>query len=120
MEAGRQLSGKAAVVTGSTSGIGLGIAKALAAEGASVMLNGLGEASAIEDALREVRGVASAPVEFSPANMLEPGEIEAMIETAADRFGSVDILVNNAGIQHVSPIQDFPVEKWNAIIGAIS
>jgi 3-hydroxybutyrate dehydrogenase len=105
-----------AVVTGSTSGIGLGIATALAASGANVMLNGLGDAKVIDRAIREVTDVASGDVDYCPANMLEPTEIVQMIQTTKSRFGSVDILVNNAGIQHVSPIADFSTEKWNDII----
>lgn len=112
-----QLSGKSAVVTGSTSGIGLGIAEALAAAGANVMMNGLGDAASIERAVAGVRETASGGVEFSAANMLVPDEIERMIADAAEQFGSVDILVNNAGIQHVAPIEEFPVGKWNDIIG---
>ena len=110
------LDQKTAVVTGSTSGIGLGIAQALATKGANVMLNGLGDADVIDSAMQEVDGLGSGDVEYSPANMLEPAEIEKMIHSAYDRFGSVDILVNNAGIQHVSPIEDFPIDKWNDII----
>lgn len=110
------LDQKTAVVTGSTSGIGLGIAKALAASGANVMLNGLGDSDAIESAIQEVGEQGSGDTEYSPANMLEPAEIEQMIYRTHERFGSVDILVNNAGIQHVSPIEEFPVDKWNDII----
>ncbi|MBI1779453.1 MAG: 3-hydroxybutyrate dehydrogenase [Proteobacteria bacterium] len=111
------LSGKTAIVTGSTSGIGLGIAKALAKEGANVVLNGFGDQAQIEAAKAEVaaqrQGVA---VDYSPADMSKPMEIEAMVANAAKIHGSVDILVNNAGIQHVAPIDRFPPEKWDAII----
>lgn len=110
------LQHKTAIVTGSTSGIGLGIATALAASGANVMLNGLGDASVIDRAKREVSNAASGNVDYCPANMLRPSEIEDMIHSTKSRFGSVDILVNNAGIQHVSPIADFSTEKWNDII----
>ncbi len=110
------LQHKTALVTGSTSGIGLGIATALAASGANVMLNGLGDAGMIERAQQEVRNAASGDVDYSPANMREPSEIEQMIHATKSRFGSVDILVNNAGIQHVSPIAEFSTEKWDDII----
>ena len=111
-----RLDGKTAIVTGSTSGIGLGIATALAARGANVMLNGLGAADIIEHVKQTVSKGASGAIDYSPANMLEPTEIEQMIRQTSERFGSVDILVNNAGIQYVSPIQDFPLDKWNDII----
>jgi 3-hydroxybutyrate dehydrogenase len=110
------LKGKSAVVTGSTSGIGLGIARALARDGANVVINGFGEAGAIEkerSALEKEFGVKAL---YSPADMTKPDEIAAMIKTAETAFGSVDVLVNNAGIQHVAPIEQFPIEKWNAII----
>jgi len=110
------IKGKNAVITGSTSGIGLAMANALAEEGANVMLNGLGEATEIEATragLAERHGVK---VVFSPANMLVPGEIEAMIGEAESGLGSVDILINNAGIQHVAPVEEFPTDKWDAII----
>ena len=111
------LSGKNAVVTGSTSGIGLGMARALAKAGANVMLNGLGDADEIEKTRAELEKETSVKVLFSGANMLEPDEIADMIGAANDQLGSVDILVNNAGIQHVSPVEEFPNEKWEAIIG---
>ncbi|MFN4114386.1 MAG: 3-hydroxybutyrate dehydrogenase [Sphingomonadaceae bacterium] len=101
------LEGKRALVTGSTSGIGLAIARALRADGAEVILNGFGEASEI-DALCGELGAR-----YSPANLLDVGEIEEMMT----RFGPVDILVNNAGMQYVSPVEEFPIDKWNAIIG---
>ena len=110
------LTGKAAVVTGSTSGIGLGIAEALARNGAAVMLNGLGPAGEIErlrSDLAERHGVA---VEFHAADMTRPDEIRDLIATAERRFGRVDVLVNNAGIQHVDPIEAFPAERWDAVI----
>ena len=110
------LSGKSAIVTGSTSGIGLGIARRLAAAGANVMVNGLGDPSQVDAAVRSVSDAGTGNVVFSPANMIQPGEIATMIEEAADSFGTIDILVNNAGIQFVSPIQDFPPEKWDDII----
>jgi len=110
------LQHKTAVVTGSTSGIGLGIATALAGNGANIMLNGLGDESSIDHAKQRVSDAASGDVDYHPANMLKPTEIEQLIHTAKSRFGSVDILINNAGIQHVSPIGDFSTEKWNDII----
>ncbi len=110
------LKGKAAIVTGSTSGIGLAIARALAKEGANVMINGFGEAAAIEKERSEIAKEFSVKCVYSPADMTKPAEIAAMIKTAETTFGSVDVLVNNAGIQHVAPIEEFPIEKWNAII----
>jgi 3-hydroxybutyrate dehydrogenase len=110
------LKGKTALVTGSTSGIGLGIAAALAAEGANIVLNGFGEAAAIEaerSGLEAKHGVA---VRYSAADMSRPAAIAAMVAEAEKEFGAVDILINNAGIQHVAPIDEFPVEKWDLII----
>ncbi len=109
------LSGKNAVVTGSTSGIGLGIADALASAGANIMINGLGSKQDNQDAINQVSKHGT-NVEFSPANMLKPEEIEDLIKTTQSDFGSVDILVNNAGIQYVSPVEEFPIGKWDAII----
>ena len=106
------LKGKTALVTGSTSGIGLGIAKALAAQGANIVLNGFGDVDGPRAAV-EALGVQ---VSYHGADMSKPAEIEAMVAHARERFGSVDILVNNAGIQHVARIEDFPVERWDAII----
>lgn len=110
------LKGKTAIVTGSTSGIGLGVASALAQCGANIMINGLGTAEDNKDAIEKIASFGTGTA-FSPANMLEPTEIESLVETAISDFGSVDIVVNNAGIQFVSPVEEFPVEKWNAIIG---
>jgi 3-hydroxybutyrate dehydrogenase len=110
------LEGKNAVVTGGTSGIGLAIARALAAEGANVMLNGLGDAHENACTAAEVAEKCSVKTLHSPADMTRPEEIESMIRQAQDAFGSIDILVNNAGIQFVSPVEEFPVEKWNQII----
>lgn len=112
----RFLSGKSALVTGSTSGIGLGIARALAAEGASVMLNGLGDLEAIEELRAGIAASFGVSASYSAADMEEPAEIAEMVHEAELQFGSVDILVNNAGVQHVSPVEDFPVAKWNAVL----
>ncbi|MGN1056102.1 MAG: 3-hydroxybutyrate dehydrogenase [Comamonas sp.] len=110
------LEGKTALVTGSTSGIGLGIAQALAAQGAHVVLNGFGDKdAAIAQVRTSAQGYAS-EVNFHGADMSRPAEIEAMMEFAQARFGRVDILVNNAGIQHVAAVQDFPVAQWDAIM----
>jgi 3-hydroxybutyrate dehydrogenase len=106
------LSGKTALVTGSTSGIGLGIAKALARQGAHIVLNGFGD-HATPQAEIEALGVKTA---YHGADMSKPAEIEDMMKFSASQFGRVDILVNNAGIQHVAPIEQFPVERWDAVI----
>jgi 3-hydroxybutyrate dehydrogenase len=106
------LKGKTALVTGSTSGIGLGIAKALAKQGANIVLNGFGDVEGPKEELAAL-GVE---VVYHGADMSKPDEIEAMMVFAAAKFGRVDILVNNAGIQHVAKIEDFPVERWDAII----
>jgi 3-hydroxybutyrate dehydrogenase len=112
----RNLAGKAAIVTGSTSGIGLGIARALAADGAHVMLNGLGNAAEVEDLRRKLRSDYHVDVVYSPADMSRPDEIAGLIEQAESQLGGVDILVNNAGIQHTAPVHEFSPEDWNAII----
>jgi len=110
------LKGKSALVTGSTSGIGLGIAEGLAREGVNVMLNGFGDAAEIEKIRAGLEAKFKVKVLYDGADMSKPEQIEAMMKRAADAFGGVDILVNNAGIQHVAPIQEFPVAKWDAII----
>jgi 3-hydroxybutyrate dehydrogenase len=110
------LSGKTALVTGSTSGIGLGIARTLAAEGANVLLNGFGDAAEIDKLQQDLAKEFGVQVAYHNADMSKPAEIESMIAFAGDKFGGVDVLVNNAGIQHVANIEDFPVEKWDAII----
>jgi 3-hydroxybutyrate dehydrogenase len=104
------------VVTGSTSGIGLGIAKAFAAEGCHVVINGFGEPDAIEAVRRDLEVLGGGRVIYHGADMTKPEEIEDLIGTAAKTFGSVDVLVNNAGIQHVAKIEDFPTEQWDRII----
>jgi 3-hydroxybutyrate dehydrogenase len=110
------LSNRNAVVTGSTSGIGLAIARAFAAQGANVVINGLGDATAIEKERAAIEADFKVKARYAPANMLKPDEIAAMIHDTERELGSVDILVNNAGIQHVSPIEEFPTDKWDAII----
>jgi 3-hydroxybutyrate dehydrogenase len=107
---------KAAVVTGSSSGIGLAIARALAREGTNVMLNGFGDAGEIEKTRAEVERQCGVRALYSAADMSKPPEIAEMIRTAEQAFGGVDILVNNAGIQHVAPVEAFPIEKWDQII----
>ncbi|MEK8046119.1 3-hydroxybutyrate dehydrogenase [Ideonella margarita] len=108
------LKGKTALVTGSTSGIGLGMAKALAAQGANVMLNGFGDHQA---AIAEVQAAATGgSVAYHGADMSKAAEIEDMVRACEARFGRIDVLVNNAGIQHVAPVDEFPVDKWDAII----
>lgn len=105
-----------AVVTGSTSGIGLGIAAAFAAEGWNVMLNGFGDADAIEKTRAGLEAETGAKVLYNGADMTKPEEIRGLISEAESAFGQVDVLVNNAGIQHVSPVEEFPEGKWDAII----
>jgi 3-hydroxybutyrate dehydrogenase len=109
-ESGMILEGKVALVTGSTSGIGLAIAKALAAEGAKLMINGFGPAADIERECREIGAI------HDGADMSDPAAIAAMMKRCADALGGPDILVNNAGIQHVAPVEEFPPEKWDAIL----
>lgn len=110
------LSNKVAIVTGSTSGIGLGIAEAFAAEGVKIMLNGFGKPEEIEAAKAAVLKAGAPAVHYSGADMSKPSEIADMVKEAEAFFGQVDILVNNAGIQHTALIEDFPAEKWDAII----
>jgi 3-hydroxybutyrate dehydrogenase len=111
-----RLSGKVALVTGSTSGIGLGIARALAGAGANVLLNGFGDKALIDTLVAEFRSEYQVKVDYSGADMSRPAEIAAMVAQAARELGGVDILVNNAGIQHVAAVEEFPVEKWDAVI----
>ncbi|TDM06542.1 MAG: 3-hydroxybutyrate dehydrogenase [Ideonella sp. MAG2] len=110
------LKGKTALVTGSTSGIGLGMARALAEQGAHVMLNGFGDIEAAKAEVSQAGQAHGVRVSYHGADMTKPTEIEAMVRACEAEFGAVDILVNNAGIQHVAPVDDFPAEKWDAII----
>ncbi|KAA0078351.1 3-hydroxybutyrate dehydrogenase [Tardiphaga sp. P9-11] len=110
------LSGKSAIVTGSTSGIGLGIARGLAASGANIVLNGFGDTNEIEAIRSEIADSHQVRVLYSGANMADGNDIAAMMAQAEQEFGGVDILVNNAGIQYVAPLEEFPVEKWDAIV----
>jgi len=110
------LKGKTAIVTGSTSGIGLGIAEAFAAQGCNIVLNGFGDAATIEQVEHDVREKHKIKTFYSPADMSKPPEIAKMIADAKAHFGSVDILVNNAGIQFTAKVEDFPDDKWDAII----
>ncbi len=110
------LKGKTALVTGSTSGIGLGIAEAFAREGANIVLNGFGRADEIEALRAKIAADHGVAARYDGADMTRPDTIEAMVKKAVAEFGAVDILVNNAGIQHVAPIDEFPPEKWHAII----
>ena len=110
------LKGKVAVVTGSTSGIGLGVANALAQQGASVMINGFGDPKEIEALRGSLERLAGAPSAYQDADMSKPAEVAALIMEAERTLGRVDILVNNAGIQHVAPIEEFPADKWDQIL----
>src|SRR3990167_9163583 len=110
----KPLSGKLAVITGSTSGIGLGIARALAEAGANIVLNGLGPVDDIERLVAELSRMG-VEVSFDPANLMLAESAANLVSSAIDRHGRIDILVNNAGIQHVAPIEEFPIEKWEAI-----
>ena len=110
------LKGKTALVTGSTSGLGLAYAKALAAEGANVIINGFGDADAIEAERKTLESISGARALYSDADLTKIDAIEAMMAAAAQAFGGVDILINNAGMQHVAPVEEFPVDKWNLII----
>ncbi|MBN9461142.1 MAG: 3-hydroxybutyrate dehydrogenase [Burkholderiales bacterium] len=110
------LKDRTALVTGSTSGIGLGIARALAREGANVVLNGFGDPAEIERLRAELARQHGVTVDYAAADLAKPAEIEAMIADIEKRRGGVDILVNNAGIQHVAPVERFPTERWDAVI----
>ncbi len=113
------LKGKTALITGSTSGIGLGYARALAAEGANVMINGFGDRSAIDGYVAELALASGAAAGYSGADMTKPEEIRAMVAECSDTLGAPDILINNAGIQHVAPVDEFPDDKWDAILSII-
>ena len=108
---------KTALITGSTSGIGYGIAEKFASNGYNVVINGLGDRDQIEQERKKLEKLGAGEVIYDPANMLNPDEIAAMVANAEKTFGSVDVVVPNAGIQHVEKIEDFPVDKWNAIVG---
>ncbi len=110
------LKGKTALVTGSTSGIGLGIAQRLAADGANIVLNGFGDAAQIEALRKDLAAKNRVEVAYDAADMTKPESIAAMIANAVKKFGAVDVLVNNAGIQHVAPVDEFPLDKWDMII----
>jgi 3-hydroxybutyrate dehydrogenase len=110
------LQGKTALVTGSTSGIGLGIARACAAQGANIVLNGFGDAAEIESLRAGLAHEHGVEVRYDGADLSQQDAIESMMGNALEIFGGIDILVNNAGIQHVAPIDEFPVDKWNAIL----
>ena len=110
------LKGKTALVTGSTSGIGLGIAKALARQGANIVMNGFGEVDGPRAEVLAAGQAAGIQVAYHAADMSRAADIEDMMKYGADQFGRIDIVVNNAGIQHVASVEDFPVERWDAII----
>jgi len=110
------LAGKVSLITGSTSGIGLGIARALAAAGSEIVLNGFGKPEDVADAQAKITADFKVRVSYSPADMSKPAAIREMIENTLKSSGRLDILINNAGIQHVAPLQDFPPEKWDAIL----
>lgn len=110
------LTGKNALVTGSTSGIGWGIAQALAAKGCNIMLNGFGDPAAIEAKRSRLAAQSGVTVGYCGADLARPAEIAGLVETAARELGGIDILVNNAGIQHTAPVEEFPAERWDAII----
>ena len=110
------LTGKIALITGSTSGIGLGIATKLASMGATIALNGFGDADQIQKIVSDLENSSNAPVKYYPTDMSDSAAIETMMSDIAHDLGPIDILVNNAGIQHVAPVEDFPTDKWNAII----
>src|SRR5688572_31388852 len=107
------LKDRTAVVTGSTSGIGLGVARALAASGANILLNGFGDKVQIDNLVADLKAQYKVKVGYSAADMSKPVDVAAMVAQATREFGRVDILVNNAGIQHTAQVEEFPVEKWD-------
>ena len=115
MEASPSLEGRVAVVTGSTSGIGLGIARALAAAGADIVVNGIADQRTVDELCSDCSGLGRRAV-YDGADLMDPQACVGLVRNTIERFGRIDILVNNAGIQHVSPIEAFPAEKWNAIL----
>ena len=110
------LKGKNAIVTGSTSGIGLAIAQVLAGEGCNILFNGFGDRDAIDKLVKDTQTTYRISADYSPADMSKPSQIGDMVKQCEKQFGSVDILINNAGIQHTSPTEEFPEDKWDAII----
>ena len=110
------LTGHSALITGSSSGIGVGFARALAKEGADIMMNGIGDAAAIEKLRAGIAEEFGVTVEYNAADMTKPDEVRDMVRDATDRLGKVDILMNNAGLQHRAPVTEFPDEKWNALL----
>ncbi|TAL36522.1 3-hydroxybutyrate dehydrogenase [Phenylobacterium sp.] len=112
----RPLQNRVAIVTGSTSGIGLGIAEVLAGQGANIVLNGFGDPNEIEQTRETLASLHGVEVIYSPADLSDPGKIQDMVAFARDVLGPIDILVNNAGIQHVAPVSEFPTAKWDAIL----
>jgi 3-hydroxybutyrate dehydrogenase len=113
------LKGKTALITGSTSGIGLGYARALAAEGANVMINGFGDRAAIDSYVVELAAASGGSASYSGADMTKPDQIRSMVADCSAQLGAPDILINNAGIQHVAPIDEFPDDKWDAVLAII-
>jgi 3-hydroxybutyrate dehydrogenase len=116
MTQGTSLAGKTALITGSTSGIGLAYAKTLAGEGANIVINGFGDKDAIEKERAGLESISGAKALYSGHDLTKVDQIEAMMKEAADAFGGVDILINNAGMQHVAPVEEFPLDKWDLII----
>ena len=116
MSQARSLAGKTALITGSTSGIGLAYAKILAGAGANIVINGFGDKDAVEKERLALEAASGAKALYSGHDLTKTEEIEAMMKAAADAFGGVDILINNAGMQHVAPVEEFPLDKWNLII----